>query len=240
MRKGFTEEMTGLARCLMPPHALATLDDPFHYMAFEAAILLSNTLLQFVVAAMAYTMWQRRDAESAKLATPLAVLCGTTLIAMALKYLIKMRHGNALPLDCCLGHVLSLDYTMPSIHAMAVVLLAIYASGPYWRAVLPIIAWLRRRQVESPDPEAAAAAATNMEDDEEEPMSPEDLRDSRIRLLIIWLYVLLLCYSRIALRLNSIWDVLVGLAIGIGATVAFARLSQLLCVSPIAVAMKNE
>jgi len=226
--------MTGLARCLMPPQALATLDDPFHYMAFEAAIMLSNTLLQFVVAAMCYVMWQRRDAESAKLAKPLAVLCVTTIIAMALKYLIKMRHGNALPLDCCLGHVLALDYTMPSVHAMAVVLLAIYASAPYVHA-LPV-EWLRRfrnnKESTMGDEESGADAEHQQQQQE---LSLEDAREFRIRLLVIWLYVLLLCYSRIALRLNSIWDVLVGLLIGVGSAVAVARLSQLFCVPPPAV-----
>lgn len=230
--------MTGLARCLMPPQALATLDDPFHYMAFEAAIMLSNTLLQFVVAAMCYVMWQRKDAESAKLAKPLAVLCVTTLIAMALKYLIKMRHGNALPLDCCLGHVLALDYTMPSVHAMAVVLLAIYASAPYVHA-LPV-EWLRRygRHKEAAavgDEESGSDAVVAADAQQQQQLSLEDAREFRIRLLVIWLYVVLLCYSRIALRLNSIWDVLVGLLIGIGSTMAFARLSQFFCVPPPAV-----
>jgi membrane-associated phospholipid phosphatase len=141
-----------------------------------------------------------------------------------------MRHGSALPLDCCLGYVLSLEYTMPSIHAMAVALLAIYASEPYWHGI-PAAFWARfvRKPEETEDPEQQQTIV---------PEPEQSVKEARIRLLVIWLYVVLLCYARIALRLNSIWDVLIGIAMGVASVAAVARLSKLFC--PVAPPVKNE
>jgi membrane-associated phospholipid phosphatase len=218
--------MTGLIQCLLPTAASAVApNDPFHRLLLEAAVLLSNTLPSTVLAAVGYALWHPYDVGS-KLLPAGVVLCVATCICLMLKFTIGMRHGSALPAECCLGYVLSLDYSLPSVHAMGAVLLGIYLSEPYWLLLRPLL-------ITQPDEEA-------QEEEPEKPVDPALLKDARIRLALIWIYVVALCYARLVLRLNGLLDVLLGALIGVSAFASAHLLLRWLAGAGGGVGVKNE
>lgn len=197
--------MTGLARCILVGNA--SHEAPFYYLALEAAIVVSNSLVQFIVAGACYAAWRHKMV--ARLLVPYTTLVTAAFVCLLLKYGVGWRHANGLPASCCAGYILTLDYSMPSLHAMAAVLLALYASEDF-AAVL----WPNRPSCA--EEEEVEALVQKM------PADPQTLRVCRIRLLAIWTYALAVVYSRVLLRLNGFWDVLLGVLLG-GAAYACAH-----------------
>jgi hypothetical protein len=222
--------MTGLVQCLLPTAAAAAVaaNDPFHRLLLEAAVLLSNTLPATVMAAAGYALWHPHDVGS-KLLPAGAVLFVAAFACLVLKYAIGIRHGAALAADCCLGYILALDYSLPSVHAMGAVLLAIYVSEPYWRLLRPLL--VAQSDEEAQKEEFVAAASSS---------DPALLKDARIRLVLIWLYASALCYARFALRLNGLLDLLLGAAIGVAAYAAAHLLLRWLAGAGSGAGVKNE
>jgi len=248
--------MTGLVQCLLPPSALAALSPnnaPFHHLALEAAILLSNTLPALLLAGALYGGCWRPQQVGSKLWRPGVVMAAAALAGVLFKYAVGIRHSGAPAPECCMGYVLVLDYSLPSVHAALAVLLALYAGAPYWRLAGPVLK-LQQQQHQAMDDEdeeehgSIDGDATAIEVDVEAasivaptcaPLSTTtallttaslttptvdaaELFDARIRFAALWCYALAICVARIVLRLNSIWDVLLGAALG-GAAYSAAR-----------------
>lgn len=233
--------MTGLVQCLLP--GVLTGNAPFHHLLLEVAIVMSNTLPSLLLAALLYCCWRPHDV-GAKLWRPGAVIAQTAFLGMLIKYTLGIRHGRAPSADCCLGYILSLDYSLPSVHAAVAVLLAAYVGEQYWRVLRPA--------------EEAAEAAADVEADLEEAqatapacsallalppppdVSREEVQDARLRLMVVWLYVCCVCSARIALQLNSVLDVLLGLGLGAAAYYAARAVQSWLAADPKAAAVKND
>jgi len=93
----------------------------------QCMVIISNSLSQFCAAAFAYTIWT----QDMILAPPCLLIGMVCFIGLGFKYALQVTH-SAYPAKCCIGYVLSFGYSMPSIHAAVVMLLAIYFSRQYW------------------------------------------------------------------------------------------------------------
>lgn len=230
--------MTGLVQCLLPTSvaALSPNNAPFHHLFLELAILLSNSLPSLLLAAFMYGCWRPYEV-GLKCARAGLVIGQAIFMGLLIKYAFAVRHASAPSLDCCMGYVLVLDYSLPSVHAMVAVLVALFVGAPYWRMLQETAAV---SATPTPTPTEAAPKVVgegdievNLDELEMRPactitmsgllvtpvgastVETHDLQDARLRLVLIWCYAFAVCSTRMTLHLNNLLDVLFGILLAV-------------------------
>ncbi len=150
------------------------------------AMFVSNSLYCLCVASLFYALWWQHK----QLVIPIIFTVMIILTGLLFKVIIGVKATTS---TCCMGFVLTHTYSLPSLHAAIVIFLCAYYIRPLFHQLYTI-----------PDPERQEIAITKMTENE-----------CWVRLVVLVLYAILVCYSRVYLILNSIVDVIVGIVLGL-------------------------
>lgn len=160
------------------------------YFGVAVAVLLSNSLICFFVSYVVYAFWSGKE-QYKEQSVPIFM----TILLCCMGFIIKLttehvHSGYPLAPDCRIGYVLSIGPTFPSLHVAVVVMLTILFSKPFYERI-------------------SAQASPN------EPDPGMTQNEAWIRLIVVIIYAISVCYARFYLTLNGIWDVLLGTVLGI-------------------------